>query len=101
VEKATGDVRGNMSGAKHKIFSCNCKRGHGLGQYVPHADGKARAANQLFLLNDAGTAWSAAAPGAGVMLSNSACSVNAAAASVTPPGDGPDLDPAGGVHGGV
>jgi uncharacterized membrane protein len=43
----------------------------------------ARAANQLFLLNDAGTAYSSAAPGAGPALSNSQCSVNAAAASVT------------------
>jgi hypothetical protein len=43
----------------------------------------ARASNQLFLLNDAGTVWSPAAPGTAVTLSNSQCSVNAAAASVT------------------
>ncbi len=43
--------------------------------------------NQLFLLNDAGTAFSsAAAPGAAVTLSNSQCSINMAAASVTPSG---------------
>jgi len=47
----------------------------------------ARAANQLFLLNDAGTAWSApATPGAAGTLSNSQCSINAATASVTPSG---------------
>ena len=46
----------------------------------------ARVANQLFLLNDAGTAYSSAAPGAAVTLSNSQCSINAAAASVTPSG---------------
>ena len=43
-----------------------------------------RATNQLYFLNDAGTAWSApVAPGAAVTLSNSQCSVNVAAASVT------------------
>ena len=43
----------------------------------------ARATNQLFLLNDAGTAWSSpVTPGVAVTLSNSQCSVNAAAASV-------------------
>jgi uncharacterized repeat protein (TIGR01451 family) len=41
------------------------------------------AANQIFLLNDAGTAYSSAALGAAVTLSNSQCSVNVAAASVT------------------
>jgi uncharacterized membrane protein len=47
----------------------------------------ARGANQLFLLNDAGTAWSSpAAPGTAVTLSNSQCSINVAAASVTPSG---------------
>ena len=47
----------------------------------------ARATNQIFLLNDAGTVWSSpAAPGAAVTLSNSQCSVNAAQASVTPSG---------------
>ncbi len=42
----------------------------------------ARAVNQLFLLNDAGTVWSPATPGAAVTLSNSSCSINAASASV-------------------
>ena len=46
----------------------------------------ARATNQVFLLNDAGTAYSSATPGAAVTLSNSQCSVNAAAASVTASG---------------
>jgi uncharacterized repeat protein (TIGR01451 family) len=47
----------------------------------------ARAANQLYFLNDAGTAWSPpVAPGAAVTLSNSQCSINVAAASVTPSG---------------
>jgi large repetitive protein len=47
----------------------------------------ARATNQLFFLNDAGTAWSSpVAPGAAVTLSNSQCSVNVGAASVTPSG---------------
>ena len=46
----------------------------------------ARAANQIFLLNDAGTAYSSAATGSAVTLSNSQCSVSAAAASVTPSG---------------
>jgi phage baseplate assembly protein gpV len=44
----------------------------------------ARATNLLYFLNDAGTAWSSpAAPGAAVTLSNSQCSVDVAAASVT------------------
>jgi phage baseplate assembly protein gpV len=44
----------------------------------------ARATNQLYFLNDAGTAWSSpVAPGAAVTLSNSQCSINVAAASVT------------------
>jgi YD repeat-containing protein len=44
----------------------------------------ARATNQLFFLNDAGTTWSSpVAPGAAVTLSNSQCSINVAAASVT------------------
>jgi phage baseplate assembly protein gpV len=44
----------------------------------------ARATNQLYFLNDAGTAWSSpVAPGAAVTLSNSQCSVDVAAASVT------------------
>ena len=47
----------------------------------------ARATNQLFLLNDAGTAWSSpVAPGTAIALSNSQCSVNAAGASVTASG---------------
>jgi phage baseplate assembly protein gpV len=47
----------------------------------------ARATNQLFFLNDAGTAWSSPmAPGTAVTLSNSQCSVNVAAASVTASG---------------
>jgi hypothetical protein len=46
----------------------------------------ARAANQIFLLNDAGTAFASAAPGSAVTLSNSQCSMNAAAASVTSSG---------------
>jgi pimeloyl-ACP methyl ester carboxylesterase len=46
----------------------------------------ARAANQLFLLNDAGAVWSPAAPGAAVTLSNSQCSIDAVAASVMPSG---------------
>jgi uncharacterized membrane protein len=46
----------------------------------------ARATNLIFLLNDAGTAYTSAAPGAAVTLSNSQCSVNAAAASVTASG---------------
>jgi uncharacterized repeat protein (TIGR02543 family) len=53
----------------------------------------ARAANQLYLLNNAGTAWSSpAAPGAAVTLSNSQCSTNVAAASVTPSGTGLTLN---------
>jgi hypothetical protein len=47
----------------------------------------ARPTNQLFLLDDAGTAWSSPeAPGTAVTLSNSQCSVNVAAASVTTSG---------------
>jgi uncharacterized membrane protein len=46
----------------------------------------ARATNQILLINDAGTAYSSAAPGSAVTLSNSNCSINAAAASVTPSG---------------
>jgi len=47
----------------------------------------ARATNQLYFLNDAGTAWSSpVAPGTAVTLSNSQCSVNVAATSVTSSG---------------
>jgi hypothetical protein len=47
----------------------------------------ARATNRLFFLNDAGTTWSSpVAPGSAVTLSNSQCSVNVAAASVTSSG---------------
>jgi phage baseplate assembly protein gpV len=47
----------------------------------------ARATNQLYFLNDAGAAWSSpVAPGTGVTLSNSQCSINVAAASVTSSG---------------
>ena len=47
----------------------------------------AKAVNQLFLLNDAGTIWSSsAAPGAAIALSNKQCSVNVAAASATASG---------------
>jgi hypothetical protein len=46
----------------------------------------ARATNQLFQLNDAGTVWSPAAPGTAVTLSNSQCSVNMSAASVAATG---------------
>jgi hypothetical protein len=47
----------------------------------------ARAANQLFLYNDAGTGWLAPATlGASGTLSNSQCSVNMGAASVTTSG---------------
>jgi hypothetical protein len=46
-----------------------------------------KATNQLYFLNDAGTAWSSpVAPGAAVTLSNSSCSVNVGAASVTASG---------------
>jgi uncharacterized repeat protein (TIGR01451 family) len=46
-----------------------------------------KATNQVLFLNDAGTAWSSpAAPGAAVTLSNSQCSVNLGAASVTASG---------------
>jgi uncharacterized repeat protein (TIGR01451 family) len=48
----------------------------------------ARATNQLFLLNDAGTVWLPATPGAAVTLSNSQCSINAGAASFTASGNG-------------
>jgi uncharacterized repeat protein (TIGR01451 family) len=47
----------------------------------------ARAANQLYLYNDAGTGWLApATPGAAGTLSNSQCSINMAAATVTTSG---------------
>ncbi|MGA3241286.1 MAG: hypothetical protein ABSG03_33905, partial [Bryobacteraceae bacterium] len=46
----------------------------------------ASATNQLFFLNDAGTAWSPATPGAAATLSNSSCSMNAGTASVTSSG---------------
>jgi hypothetical protein len=47
----------------------------------------AKATNQLYFLNDAGTAWSSpVAPGTAMTLSNSQCSLNVAAASVTPSG---------------
>jgi uncharacterized membrane protein len=46
----------------------------------------ARVANQLFLYNDAGTGGSSATPGAAVTLSNSQCSINAAAATVSTSG---------------
>jgi len=40
-------------------------------------------ANQINLMNDAGTGWTAAAPGAATTLQNSQCAVSAAASSVT------------------
>ncbi len=43
--------------------------------------------NQVNLLNDAGTAWAAATPGAAATLQNSQCSLNLAATSVTQSGD--------------
>jgi len=46
----------------------------------------ARAANQLFLYNDAGTGGSSATPGVAGTLSNSQCSINAGAATVTTSG---------------
>jgi hypothetical protein len=46
----------------------------------------ARAANQLFLYNDAGTAGSSATVGTAGTLSNSQCSINAGAATVTTSG---------------
>jgi hypothetical protein len=47
----------------------------------------ARATNQLFFLNDAGTNWSSpVAPGTAITLSNSQCSVNVGAASLTASG---------------
>jgi hypothetical protein len=47
----------------------------------------ARATNQLFFLNDAGTTWSSpVAPGTAITLSNSQCSINVGAASVTASG---------------
>jgi hypothetical protein len=49
----------------------------------------ARATNQLYLDNNAGTAWSPATPGTSATLSNSQCSVNVGAVSVT--ASGPDL----------
>jgi hypothetical protein len=42
---------------------------------------------EVNLLNDAGTAWTAATPGTGTTLQNSQCSVNLATTSVTPSGD--------------
>src|ERR1019366_7617311 len=42
-----------------------------------------RPANTLYLLNDAGAAWSSATVGSGGALANSQCSVNAASASVS------------------
>ncbi len=41
-----------------------------------------RAANQLFLLNDAGTAWTSAAPGAAATLQNSQCAISAATSAI-------------------
>ena len=46
-----------------------------------------QAANQLNLLNDAGTAWTPATPGAGATLQNSQCSVNLSSTTVTPSGN--------------
>ena len=43
--------------------------------------------NQVNLLNDAGTAWTAATPGATTTLQNSQCSLNVAASSVTQNGN--------------
>ena len=43
--------------------------------------------NQVNLLNDAGTAWTAATPGAATTLQNSQCSLNLATTSVTQSGD--------------
>jgi len=45
------------------------------------------AANQINLLNDAGTAYSTAVPGAPTTLQNSQCSVNVAATTVVPSGN--------------
>jgi Pro-kumamolisin, activation domain/Bacterial Ig-like domain (group 3) len=45
------------------------------------------AVNQINLMNDAGTAWLTATPGAATMLANSQCSVNVAATSVVPSGN--------------
>jgi hypothetical protein len=43
--------------------------------------------NQVNLLNDAGTAWTAATPGAATTLQNSQCSLNVASTSATPSGN--------------
>jgi hypothetical protein len=43
--------------------------------------------NQINLLNDAGTAWTAATPGAATTLQNSQCSVNVASTSVVKSGN--------------
>jgi hypothetical protein len=43
--------------------------------------------NQVNLLNDTGTAWTAATPGAVSMLQNSQCSLNLATTTVTPTGN--------------
>ena len=48
----------------------------------------AKASNQLFLVNDAGTAYTSAAPGAAATLSNSQCSINAQTATATASGIG-------------
>jgi hypothetical protein len=45
------------------------------------------ATNQINLLNDAATAWTAATPGASTTLQNSQCSVNMADVTVTPSGN--------------
>jgi len=52
----------------------------------------ARVANQLFLYNDAGTSGSFATPGVAGTLSNSQCSINAGAATVTTSGTNLTLD---------
>ena len=48
--------------------------------------------NQVNLLNDAGTAWTAATPGAATTLQNSQCSLNVASTSATPSGNNLALD---------
>lgn len=46
-----------------------------------------RSTNQVNLLNDAGTAWTAATVGAATTLQNSQCSLNLATTSVTQSGN--------------
>jgi len=59
----------------------------------------ARATNQLFQLNDAGTAWSSSvARGTAISLSNSECPVNVGAATFDDVGDGLDPESASDFH---